>query len=313
MKKTVFINLSALAAPEVSGDFIPTYILNMFDKNLALQWPSLVAFAKLRGQFDPTAQDSTTCFGLFSVPFNDLYWVKEHLDWALINKYKLGNITTDQFLNELLNNHFSFITKAHLGYGIKQQVMKNKENFLSLRHLDEGATPSDTQIAKALLEQAWCARMTFNKDTDHFVKDFFERHQEDNICVITNSNEMDLNCNMLYLSKLCPSLPWLKTTELQENIKTPEKETPIAGISLTKTKAITLYASYIHRTSKTAGTPTLFDLAFTQEKINRNDTLVITQWKPDGETAILSGIPKENVMTPRESLLLENDELKKRN
>lgn len=53
MRKTVFINLSGVAAPEVGDDFIPTTLKNIpFTKEIVRLWPSIKAFAKLRGRYD---------------------------------------------------------------------------------------------------------------------------------------------------------------------------------------------------------------------------------------------------------------------
>ena len=81
------INLSALAEP-LKDASIPANMLSYLNENLARQWASIKAFAKLQSDYaSPSFASSVLCCGMFGMPIYSYAWILGQIDWDLISQY----------------------------------------------------------------------------------------------------------------------------------------------------------------------------------------------------------------------------------
>jgi hypothetical protein len=102
---------------------------------------------------------------------------------------------------------------------------------------------------------------------------------------------MDCRATIKYLQTAYPSLPWLPDQELYSAIQVPSQEIN-GGIPLTRDGRLKLYVSYTHQAFKTGRadetnmtTDNLLRKLFDQEKIDLDQTKLISQWRGDREMA----------------------------
>lgn len=286
----IIINLSALAEP-VKDTSIPANMLSYLNDNLARQWLSIKAFAKLHTDYaPPSVVSSVLCCGMFGMPTYSYGWIVSQIDWKLISLYKIGKIKTKTFLNELLNV-FPFLRDANFSEEIKDNLFKNKENLISICDLSSSEELTNEHIALALLEQAWLARMQFSEETDRKAQYFFDENTDETVYIISNSNEMDCRATIQYLRTTYPSLPWLSDQELDSALQIPDQELN-GGIPLTVDGHLKLYVSYTHQAFKTGRadetnmtTANLLGKLVQQEKIDLDKTKLISQWRGDRDMA----------------------------
>lgn len=292
---TTIINLSALAEP-VKDTSMPAYMLSYLNDNLARQWLSIKAFAKLHADYaPPSCVSSVLCFGMFGMPTYSYGWIVTQIDWRLISHYKVGRINTKDFLNKLLDV-FSFLRDASFSEDLKKTLFDNRENLTSISDLSSLAELTQELIALALLEQAWLARMQFSEETNRKVQYFFDEHRNDSLYIISNTNEMDCRASINYLRTTYPYIDWLDEEALNTALQVPNNELT-TGISLTKDGRFKIYGSYTHRAFKTGHadeanmtTDILLEKLVTQEGIDINQATLISQWQGDRNMATTLGI-----------------------
>ena len=123
------------------------------------------AFAQLCDRYSH-GYFSCCCPSMFTKLTNKA-WVawkySQHLK-TVINPYKLGELTTEQFLNRMLNI-FSFLEDDNLKYPneVIGELWKDKNSFISLRNVVNKTDLSNRLIALVLLEKAWNAIIDFEK------------------------------------------------------------------------------------------------------------------------------------------------------
>lgn len=284
------INLSALAEP-LKDASIPANMLSYLNENLARQWASIKAFAKLQSDYaSPSFASSVLCCGMFGMPIYSYAWILGQIDWDLISQYKLGTIKTKEFLNKLLNV-FSFLRDANFSEEINESLFRNREGLISIRDLSSLEELTPEYVALALLEQAWLARMKFSEETDRNTRYFFDQNKDESVYIISNSNEMDCAATIKYLQITYPSLPWLSDQELESGIEVPNQELS-TGIPLTTDGRLKLYVSYAHRAFKIGSahetrvtTANLLRKLVKEEQIDLEQTKLISQWRGDLEMA----------------------------
>ena len=266
-------------------------MLSYLNDNLARQWLSIEALTKLQASYaPPSLVSSLLCCSMFGMPTYSYGWILSQIDWHLISQYKVGKIKTNKFLNELLNI-FRFLRDVNFSLEIKENLFKNKENLISIGDLSNLEELTNEHIALALLEQAWLARMQFSQETDRKLQYFFDTNADESIYIISNSNEMDCRATIQYLRTTYPSLPWLSDQELHSAIQVPDQELK-AGIPLTVDNRLKLYVSYTHQAFKTGRadetnmtTDNLLRKLVEQERIDLDQTTLISQWRGDREMA----------------------------
>lgn len=227
---------------------------------------------------------------MFGMPTYSYGWMLSQIDWNLISQYKIGKLRTKEFLNKLLNV-FPFLRDTNFSEEIKENLFKNKENLISIYDLSNLEELTHEHTALALLEQAWLARMQFSEETDRKARYFFGENTDEPVYIISNSNEMDCRATIKYLRTTYPSLPWLSDEELHSAIQVPNQELN-TGIPLTVGSRLKLYTSYTHQAFKTGRadetnmtTDNLLKKLVEQEKIDLDQTKLISQWRGDREMA----------------------------
>lgn len=290
MKETVsIINLSALVEPKQDMYFVTKKILSFFGQNAVRDWPSIRAYLDLCNRYKPA------CMGIYGL--THLGWlagVYKSQQARLITDYKSGKINTDQFLLAQLKI-FDFLKNAPLEEKEDLNRLLDRQ-LISLQDIDIQSLKEDRSlIAKAMLEEAWVARMHFDSHQESKVQDFFARQNGmDKVVIISNSNEIDIRATIRFLQKSCPELLWEDGIET-DLLKVPDE--PLEkGITLTTDGKVMLYVSYAHRAYKTGIIPEtgmatngLLELIYMNESLNEKVVTLISQWGGDLKTGYQLG------------------------
>jgi len=310
MGNTIIINLSALAEPQKATS-IPARMMGYLNENLARQWLSIAAFANLYTSYAPPSTIPLfSCFGTFSAPIYSVGWVISQINWPLISQYKTGKVTTDNFLGKLLKS-FPFLEETEFSVDVKERLFNKQEKLLSLRDVSKPEELTSTSIAKALLEEAWLARMQFDQITDDNVNHFFDREKNNKVYIISNSNEMDVRETIQYLRAMYPSIAWCDPNELSKLLRVSE-EAWEQGIPVTRDGSLKLYLSYTHHAFKTGcadenpmRTDALLQLLIEKEKLDVNQVTLISQWSKDramGNQLNIKNILEANAYFPQAAI-----------
>lgn len=135
-----------------------------------------------------------------------------------IDQYKLGNRTTEQFLDKLLEV-FYFLDDSDFS------IQKDDQERLDAQHLTlvslskvEGG-PTQRDYARALLEEAWNSLIRFSDNGLGGLAKLFEESSPTNpLYFISNSNHLNIHQTIVLLIQLYPTLDWSPT--VFEDIKT---------------------------------------------------------------------------------------------
>lgn len=108
---------------------------------------------------------------------------------TLINPYKLGRHTTEEFLEDLLKI-FPFMADENLKISATdiERLKENKASFWSLHNIDE---PNRLHYAKALLEEAWNSIIAFTKEDEKKLRTLLKK-ETGPIYFISNTNELNV-------------------------------------------------------------------------------------------------------------------------
>ena len=128
-------------------------------------------------------------------------------------------------------------------------MTERKKTLLTTYELTDSELLDNTILAKALLEIAWIARMTFHNETKTYFNSFIDEKQHHYI-LISNSNPMDIWQTILYLKGQFPALCWNSEESLYHQISNNSAHSPI---ELTSNKRLLLYPSYRYGLLKTEG------------------------------------------------------------
>lgn len=209
---------------------------------------------------------------------------------TLINPYKLGHITTDNFLNGLLEMFpFMLNTSLEISCEDMQRLNDNKASSYSLRNMDN---PSACDYAKALLEEAWNSIITFSDEDVAKIQKTFE--EEGDVYFMSNTNELNV----------FKIIQWMQN-HLPDKIKLDLNSPQIVQKNMLSVLQIGsgahLIASYLCHTYKTEQdntkaqvprtTPTLLQAIVSNVFSGHVDNLVvISQYPKDLEAATALGI-----------------------
>ena len=278
--KKIIINLSALIKlRQVPG------VLNFLAPNLAAQWLSIEAFGQLHTRYAPRAPGLMgSFFNLSGVP-----WVVANLNWSLIARYKAGQLTTLKFLDELMDI-CSFLKTASFTDEVKDKLWLERENLISLRAITAKDALTSHDIARALIEKAWLARIQIEEFSVESAQEFRELFTAREIVFISNSNEMDILAIMNWLRGTFPELSLRDHSELNTVLQVPEQGSQLVqgGVPLTQNGSIKLYASYLQKAYKNGvseeanlTTPSLLEHLIEIEK----PSILISQYAKDRNVA----------------------------
>lgn len=159
------------------------------------------AFARLRDKY--SSSTFSCCPSFFNHGANFawvMYQYQKSLN-TLINPYKLGHLTTEAFLNGLLEM-FPFMTNPNLEISgaDMQRLNDNKASLYALRNVDG---PSVPDYAKALLEEAWNSIITFSDEDVAKIEKLF--NEEGDIYFMSNTNELNVFKILQWLQNHLPN------------------------------------------------------------------------------------------------------------
>ncbi|OGT49052.1 MAG: hypothetical protein A3E82_01380 [Gammaproteobacteria bacterium RIFCSPHIGHO2_12_FULL_38_11] len=292
------INLSALVSPIAPSQFYLKPV-GYFAPAVKSNWPSFMAFLELCKY-----AKSSCCPSLFQSMYNLPWLIKICVKSTAIRDYKLGKINTDEFLQSLLDNAFSFLKDADLSKNTKK-IMDNQATLFSLRNYKAGDVLTTELIALALLEMAWTARMQFSTAvTQKKALTLFSENNYGEINLISNSNPLDILHNITQLRKSHGQLDWIDDGVLLEEIML--KQNTKNPIILTKDNKLRLFVSFNYAASKTGANlsnalhvaspssdsdpllsasrainTTSGFLSFVVDEKGRANTTLISQWRGD--------------------------------
>lgn len=215
---------------------------------------------------------------------------------TLINPYKTGALSTEQFLKGMLNIfYFLQPDRITLPDEVKQEIEQTKE---SLYTCAGRRTLKPEDYSFALLERAWNAIVDYTeadaKRLEHLIKD-----NNSNIYLISNTNVLNIHKILQKMRKLHPQVRWYDNVDIT---KASDAET--ASIALAPN--IYLCPSYLAHTFKSSkdnqqdanlrSTPTLLHNLLKALKVNvQRDVDVISQYPKDLTEAKAQGVLPQNL------------------
>jgi len=213
---------------------------------------------------------------------------------SLINPYKLGKISTNQFLEGMLNI-FDFLADNSISFSEddRKRINLNKANFLSVMNINE---LSDKHIALALIEEAWNKIVDFSdKDVAKF-NYLLSQSAEDKIYLISNTNELNVHKILCALRKSFSQIEW---NEVDLTVNTESQDEFFLEVS----PNIFLCLSYKAHVFKTANenkeqqvtTPSLIKCLITELHAEPSDIEVVSQYDKDLHEARQLNIPDSNL------------------
>jgi len=211
---------------------------------------------------------------------------------SVITPYRLGKLTTEEFLQEMLGI-FSFINNPELlnTTGDRDRITNNRNNFLSTNHERE---ISDKDMCFALLEEAWNSLIEFIDDDVAKFQKVLDRSEVEKVCIVSNTNELNINYILNHLKQGYPDVAW-NDVDLSVNKDSSELFIEIAP-------NISLCLSYKTHWFKTeiASTPSMLKKIVEQSEQFNPQIEVVSQYPKDLELAEEIGIPVHNLYTASE-------------
>ncbi|MBY0377835.1 MAG: hypothetical protein K2Q33_04655 [Gammaproteobacteria bacterium] len=282
------------------------------------------AFADLRRKYHPDCcyfpLDFTKPIRNWAVVVYDY----KHYEAALIEPYKRGEISTEQFFDDMLDI-FDFLKRPEnnndtqeplLGTKLlpflvedRQRVEENRAFLLTVR--DKQGPLSHNDYAKALLEIAWTSRVEHREEDTLRCEDIFDTATEDDpVYIISNSNAPDVNKIVVQLMRANKEINWNQFVELLPDIdkgvdqnlaEKPFQDKLIQlapGIYLCLSYKVGLYKTVEQNQEHIADNSTSSLIRALVDYIDSpQETQVISTWEPDLIEAINSGVLKENCYT----------------
>lgn len=277
------------------------YIINLSSVHEDSLAERITAFAQLCNDYSKSLL-SKYCLPFFSNHVNKAWVIlKSETYKPLINDYKIGKITTEQFLDKMVDVFYFLKRKSGTFFNDsdKERLFEHRVHMLSLKKIHHRTDFTGEIIARALIEEAWTFA-THLPDNDRFGYLLEQLQPNDCICFISNSNELDITNITRLLREKHPEIAWYKSVDLAPRPNEPTDSQPIK-----LSENISLAVSYRFNTFKTdndnanasiSGTPSLLSALvtslFSAEK--RDNITVISQYGKDLEQAISLGIPQEN-------------------
>lgn len=276
----IIMNLSCLQRPIQQTNFglfsIPTKGFN--------------AFVELCDVFSKPSVHCGLNFSKLSNPAWVAYQYSLKLP-SIIHSYKLGQVSTEQFLRNLQQT-FSFINssalKAKRAQPVVNEVTADPTNLFCIKDSAKGNLSDDEKIL-ALLERAWNALIDISADdAAHLNELILQANDKNPIFLMSNTNELNVHSVFSQLQALGLDL------------KLKAKQTEINGqqlIQLFKDKPIYLVPSYLNNAFK-LGTPGLLKSIFEKQNLNANDLQVVSQYPGDLKLAETLGVEKAHLHKP---------------
>lgn len=132
-------------------------------------------------------------------------WVLRHYKQfqTAIDNYKLGKISTDEFLNQLLQK-FNFLKNAKFSEETRQALFDRKAEFFCLKGVTAFNQLTKELIAKALLEEAWNSLILFTESDALKFAALVARNEP--VYFISNTNPLNIHKIVFELRQKFPDL-----------------------------------------------------------------------------------------------------------
>jgi hypothetical protein len=270
-------------------------IINLSAVHTLRSIPQVIsAFATLCDQYSHSL--FACCPSFFNLTHSaNCVWVMhryiQFLD-TLINPYKLGKLTTDQFLEGLLSI-FPFMADENLQ--ISQRDMRRLDATKnSLWSLNKVGRPSTRDYAKALLEEAWNSIIAFEEKDVTKLQQLWQNQQDDAdpIYFISNTNELNIFKIRQWLHTEFPEIISADSNNNAAKIVYGQ----VTRLEIGQNKYMLL--SYLYHTFKTQG----LLQAVTQDIFHGElgDIVVISQYEKDRSIALKMGISNNKIYSPEQ-------------
>lgn len=231
------------------------------------------------------------CGSSLFAKFTNYAWVawqyRKHLH-TVINPYKLGKISTEDFLEKMCQV-FKYLESARYEDATVKTLFDRRKALVALKEVAtiEQLWNDKKLIAKALLEQAWNAIINVDQESINKFNFLFKTKNEAPIYFISNTNELNINKILFELKSQFPEIGWVKNIDI--STKTDPYPVKIAD-------DVYFFLSYRCGSFKTAkdqraaqlvGTPVLLE-----KLVNylQSDITVISQYEKDLEAAHRLGV-----------------------
>lgn len=245
----------------------------------------------------------SACCPTFFTHYSNKAWVAgkyaSHLN-STINPYKLGEMTTEKFLEEMCDI-FSFLVKEEQDYSeeLKELSQQTQGQIFSV----EADETNAKQIAKALLGQAWTIGVSFTDKDKAKLQHLLKMAEEEPIYFISNTNHLDVNKILYLFRENLPDGNWLSPEIIDiAPLKDDKNEKPIQiakNIYLCLSYRYGAYKTPKENTTYKTGTPSLLQTVVADlqisEAINIADIKIISQYDKDLQAAREIGIPDQNI------------------
>ncbi|MFN3234641.1 MAG: hypothetical protein ACE365_04435 [Gammaproteobacteria bacterium] len=173
-------------------------------------------FAELCDKYSQPSWFSTCCFGFFQRPTN-LAWVMWQYTANLetvINPYKRGEITTEEFLIKFLDI-FSFLLRNDLEITQEDiaRINLQEESYFVLQdkaNAEEDLEKSD--YLKALIEEAWNSIVELSSENKIIFETIFSR--DDPVYLVSNTNELNVFKILRLLQSHYPNVEWFENVDV---------------------------------------------------------------------------------------------------
>lgn len=208
----------------------------------------------------------------------------------IINPYKLGNITSSQFIQNLRQT-FSFIThdslKTDRAGGLIDEIKQNHHHYLTLKS-EHGASYSPDKLIDALIERAWNALIEIDDiDGKHLNQIYRQARANQPIYLISNTNELNVHVILSKLADACD-----QKVEASQSVN----RHGLNMIQLFKNKPVFLVPSYLNHQFKADAnsTPGLMRTVIDKLALQPGNTKVVSQYQGDLSQAAALGVPEAN-------------------
>jgi hypothetical protein len=164
---------------------------------------------------------SSCCPSFFLPRLANKIWVMyQHKQiQSLITRIKLGQIGTEEFLNDLLDKVFSFLKKATFSNNVVDNLWEKQSESLFLRKFRNRKSfdQSSRNVALALLEEKWNSIVHFDLTIDGLKakKALVERNEGEETYLMSNSNPPNIQKTLCWLRKMCPNIKWKKEVDVE--------------------------------------------------------------------------------------------------
>ncbi len=246
-----------------------------------------MAFARL---LDKYSQGCCYNYGGCFTTVTNAIWVgyKDHQNKnTLIIPSKLGNISTENFFNGLLNI-FSFMMDETLTFSSedKARILSKKNQLLTIKNVSE---LTHRHYALALLEEAWNELISFtDADFKKFEYLFGKTSETDPTYLISYTNELNFHKILTTLKARYPDIDWETdvdlTTKPGVDVMEPIKIAPGLYVQL----------SYIIHSAKT---PDMLENLVSTLNADKRTIEVVSQFKGDRDAATTIAINEANIHT----------------